>query len=129
MGIYLVYTQISATDQENRSCWRGGGSPSPEEDGRAFDVLDVAVPADFSRRSEMSASTSPSLNFSVTCPAACAAAALDTRRSTSITRAKPRDRGRSGSSDAASRARRRSEERRGGKKGVSTCRSRWSPYH
>src|SRR3546814_14280713 len=23
----------------------------------------------------------------------------------------------------------RSEERRGGKEGVSTCRSRWSPYH
>src|SRR3546814_14191763 len=89
MVIYLGYTQISATDQENRSCWRGGGSPSPEEDGRAFDVLDVAVPADFSRRSEMSASTSPSLNFSATCPAACAAAALDTRRSPSITRAKP----------------------------------------
>src|SRR3546814_14775187 len=28
-----------------------------------------------------------------------------------------------------SRLRRRSEERRGGKECVSTCRSRWSPYH
>src|SRR3546814_16608486 len=29
----------------------------------------------------------------------------------------------------SSRARARSEERRVGKEGVSTCRSRWSPYH
>src|SRR3546814_16137003 len=27
------------------------------------------------------------------------------------------------------KARRRSEERRGGKEGVNTCRSRWSPHH
>src|SRR3546814_11040235 len=31
--------------------------------------------------------------------------------------------------NAASRAERRSEERRVGKECVSTCRSRWSPYH
>src|SRR3546814_14176269 len=30
---------------------------------------------------------------------------------------------------AGAMARRRSEERRVGKEGVSTCRSRWSPYH
>src|SRR3546814_10759082 len=30
---------------------------------------------------------------------------------------------------AAGRRERRSEERRGGKECVSTCRSRWSPYH
>src|SRR3546814_19160137 len=29
----------------------------------------------------------------------------------------------------AAKAEMRSEERRGGKGGVSTCRSRWSPYH
>src|SRR3546814_7602987 len=33
------------------------------------------------------------------------------------------------SRDAALRASQRSEERRVGKEGVSTCRSRWSPYH
>src|SRR3546814_10507025 len=54
--------------------------------------------------------SSPSLNFSVTCPAACAAAALDTRRSPSITRAKPRDRGRQIRAARQSFAPRRSEE-------------------
>src|SRR3546814_4712378 len=33
------------------------------------------------------------------------------------------------SAQAAARASRRSEERRVGKECVSTCRSRWSPYH
>src|SRR3546814_7615155 len=32
-------------------------------------------------------------------------------------------------SEARNRAKRRSEERRVGKECVSTCRSRWSPYH
>src|SRR3546814_1843522 len=43
------------------------------------------------------------------------------RDGTDLTRERPHDRGRPSSN--------RSEERRVGKECVSTCRSRWSPYH
>src|SRR3546814_5612214 len=57
-----------------------------------------------------------------------AAAALQAQPSLSRSRAAPRATERRRFGDGAAR-RRRSEERRVGKECVSTCRSRWSPFH
>src|SRR3546814_3366678 len=50
------------------------------------------------------------------------------RRRADLVRTARRERGR-GQEVRAAEPRRRSEERRVGKECVSTCRSRWSPYH